>query len=120
MHLLRDPRLLTAAFRLGNASWEHSLALAKPPDNMEVLVWPQDSSKHLFYLQESSISMRRSKRKHLLDYIDRLSGMVTAKALHGHGTGYEPQWEGKTVVEREIVVLDGLRKVTEAVRDESA
>lgn len=45
--------------------------------------------------------------------------MVTAKALHGHGTGYEPQWKGKTVVEREIVVLDGLRKVTEAVRDES-
>lgn len=78
--LLSSSALLTSAFGPGNASWEQSLAQAYAPSNTEVLVSPTDSSKHLIYLQEGSISNRRSKRKHLPEYIERFSRMVTAKA----------------------------------------
>jgi hypothetical protein len=108
------------AFSAGNAHWERDLAHNYQPNTTARQVNPNDTQRHLIYLDERSISNRLSKRKHLLQYIETLSARVMMREEEGRGgKRLRSAVEGGGKRRTRGDCPRGLGTATEAVRDES-
>lgn len=97
--------------------WEARLASIYETPASPCRINTQDPTVYMFYLHERNVANQVAKKRHLCENIFRMSELVMLRVHDGEP--YEESWRKKTVLEREELVLEGLRYVTRAVTDES-